>query len=267
MHLKRWLTGLIALPILIFLIYKGGIYFSLLIGGAAFISLWEYYRIVLQTHARLIEGIPVVGMVTGLLIIYATDQNALDWVIGLLALNLIVTAVISVFKFKHSMAVLDVIQKQLQGIVYIPILMSFLILIRNGAEGMQWIFFLLCIVFAGDTAALYTGTFWGRHKLCPSVSPGKTIEGAIGGLIANAAVGALAKLLLLPTLAWTMVIPFCLIIGITAQVGDLFESELKRASNVKDSGVLLPGHGGFLDRIDALLFAAPVAYLFKVYIF
>ena len=72
---------------------------------------------------------------------------------------------------------------------------------------------------------------------------------------------------MLPELAWSVVIPFCLVIGISAQVGDLFESELKRASNVKDSGVLLPGHGGFLDRIDALLFAAPVAYLFKVYVF
>jgi phosphatidate cytidylyltransferase len=131
---------------------------------------------------------------------------------------------------------------------------------------MRWILLLLCIVFSGDTAALYVGTLIGRHKLAPAISPGKTVEGAVGGLAVGLLVGLLAKHLLLPALPWGTAVGFCLLVGVAGQVGDLFESALKRSSDVKDSGSILPGHGGVLDRIDALLFAAPVAYLCRGYI-
>ena len=162
---------------------------------------------------------------------------------------------------------MESVKKQIQGIIYIPVLLSFLIVIRHSPQGMIWIFFLLAIVFAGDISALYVGTLVGRHKLCPAVSPGKTIEGSLGGIAANLAIGGIAKILFLPQLPWGLSILFFMAVGIAGQVGDLFESELKRSSKVKDSGGLLPGHGGFLDRIDALLFAAPVAYSFKMFIF
>ena len=125
----------------------------------------------------------------------------------------------------------------------------------------------LAIVFAGDISALYVGSAFGRHKLSPAVSPGKTIEGSLGGLAANLGVGCLIKLFFLPALNWPQTLLFCLMIGAAGQLGDLFESVLKRSSQVKDSGGLLPGHGGILDRIDALLFAAPIAYLFKIHMF
>jgi phosphatidate cytidylyltransferase len=157
--------------------------------------------------------------------------------------------------------------KQVLGLVYLPLLFGLLILIRRHDNGAIWLFFTLAIVFAGDTTALYTGTFFGRNKLIPSVSPGKTVEGALGGLLANVAVGTIVKLWLLPALTWPKVIGFSLAIGAAGQVGDLFESVIKRTSRIKDSGAILPGHGGILDRIDALLFAAPVAYLFVVHIF
>jgi phosphatidate cytidylyltransferase len=102
----------------------------------------------------------------------------------------------------------------------------------------------------------------GRHKLCPAVSPNKTIEGTVGGLAANVCAGALFKVFFFPLLQWNLSVLFFLCIGVAGQVGDLFESKLKRVANLKDSGALLPGHGGFLDRIDALLFAAPIAYFF-----
>jgi len=139
-------------------------------------------------------------------------------------------------------------------------------MIRRESDGMTWIFFLLAIIFAGDISAYYVGSYLGKHKLNPAVSPGKTIEGAVGGLIGNLLAGAVGIFFFLPTLPWTTGIVFFLAVGIAGQVGDLFESELKRSSSIKDSGGLLPGHGGFLDRIDALLFASPVAYLFKMYI-
>jgi phosphatidate cytidylyltransferase len=107
----------------------------------------------------------------------------------------------------------------------------------------------------------------GRHKLSPAISPGKTVEGAIGGLAANLVVGAIGKTLFLPSLPWSLSILFFLAVGIAGQLGDLFESEMKRSSNIKDSSNILPGHGGILDRIDALLFACPVAYVFIRFIF
>jgi len=132
---------------------------------------------------------------------------------------------------------------------------------------MTWIFLLLAIIFAGDISAYYVGSYLGRHKLNPAISPGKTIEGALGGLAGNLLVGSIGKFFFLPALSWGPAILFFLAVGLAGQVGDLFESEFKRSSQIKDSGGILPGHGGFLDRIDALLFASPVAYLFKFYIF
>jgi len=141
-----------------------------------------------------------------------------------------------------------------------------LIAVRSTPDGMIWIFFLCAVIFAGDTAALYIGSLWGRHKLSRSISPGKTIEGAVAGLAANLLVGMVGQALFLAELGWSGSLVFCAAAGFAGQIGDLFESELKRAANIKDSGFLLPGHGGVLDRIDALLFAAPVAFCYRMYI-
>ena len=132
---------------------------------------------------------------------------------------------------------------------------------------MTWIFLLLAIIFAGDVSAFYVGSYLGRHKLSPAISPGKTIEGAVGGLLANLLAGAVGKFFFYPDLDWSLSLMFFALAGMAGQTGDLFESEMKRSSQIKDSGGVLPGHGGFLDRIDALLFASPVAYLFIVFIF
>jgi phosphatidate cytidylyltransferase len=157
--------------------------------------------------------------------------------------------------------------RQIQGIIYIPLMLGFLILIRENESGAIWIFLLLAVIFAGDTSAYYVGSYWGRHKLSSAISPGKTIEGAIGGLAANLAIGAIGKTLFLPGLPWSLSLLFFFAVGIAGQLGDLFESEMKRSSNIKDSSNILPGHGGVLDRIDALLFASPVAYVFIRFIF
>ena len=134
-------------------------------------------------------------------------------------------------------------------------------------QGAQWIFLLWCVIFAGDTGAYYVGKNFGQRKLCPSVSPGKTVEGALGGIAAHIVVGSLAKLILLPELGWAMSLLFFVCAGIAGQTGDLFESILKRSAGIKDSSNILPGHGGILDRIDALIMAGPVAYFFKMVLF
>jgi len=268
MQLKRWITGLSALPFLIFLVYKGGVFFSALVSAASLVALWEYYRIVLGAKTRSLSGIILLwGYAIGFALIWAAYLKGSDFSLSLLAVNLLVIALISMFQFKTDRSVLEVIARQLQGIVYIPVLLSFLILIRESSSGMIWLFILLAIIFAGDTSAYYVGSYFGRRKLSPAISPKKTIEGSIGGLGANLIVGTVGKSFFLPELPWGTSILFFIAIGVAGQLGDLFESELKRSSGIKDSSGILPGHGGILDRIDALLFAAPVAYIFIRFVF
>ena len=266
MYLKRWITGLIALPFLAFFIYRGEAWFCLLVAAAAELGMWEYFRIVLKQEEKIFSPLPLLGFLTVGGLLWTAFKGAPGLMAAVLAFNLMAGGLVAILQYGSHPETLKTLAKQALGVVYVPLFISFLVLIRNDANGMGWIFFLLFIVFAGDTSALYVGSFYGRHKLIPTVSPGKTIEGSLGGLAANLIFGALAKALFLPGLTWPQALFYSLLIGAAGQVGDLFESVLKRSSQVKDSGVLLPGHGGILDRIDALLFAAPVAYFLKVFI-
>jgi len=249
-------------------VYIGGFPFIILVGFACICSLWEYYRIVFNAEGEILYGVVIWwGYFVGLAIIVTAHIADFESVLVVLALNLVIVGLISTFLYKSKPSVVNVIPKQVQGIVYIPLLLSFLVSIRREPDGVTWIFLLLAVIFAGDVSAYYVGSYFGRHKLNPAISPGKTIEGAIGGLAGNLLVGSTGKFLFLPALSWGPAVLFFLAVGLAGQVGDLFESEFKRSSKIKDSGGILPGHGGFLDRIDALLFASPVAYLFIIYIF
>jgi len=130
-------------------------------------------------------------------------------------------------------------------------------------HGDRWVLLIMMLTFLGDTCAYFAGRFLGRHKLHPRLSPKKTWEGSFGGLAGSALALVLARLWYLPDVQWLDVIVLAPVAGAIGQMGDLFESALKRSVGVKDSGTLLPGHGGILDRVDSILFAAPVlvAYL------
>jgi len=268
MHLKRWVTSLVALPVLGFLIFRGGgPVFAVLIGTVSVITLWEYFRIALASGDR--SGGEVLvwpALVIGPLIIWAAYLKAHDFFLGLIGLNLVFSGFVALLKLKKYPQIGQLVSKQVLGVVYVPFCLSFLVLIRESEAGIAWIVFLLVVVFAGDIAAFYMGSYLGRHKLAPAVSPGKTIEGALGGLAGNLLAGAVFKHFYFHGMSWLPAVCFFLSVGVVGQVGDLFESMLKRSAAVKDSGTILPGHGGLLDRIDALLFAAPAAYLFKEYL-
>jgi phosphatidate cytidylyltransferase len=268
MHLKRWITGIVAVPIIYLLVTAGGAVFFLLIAAVSALTLWEYYRAVFDSHAGVAARlIPQLGLVLAPVIVFTAYRGGMTQIPMILAVDLIVAAGLTLPLFKTDPQAPHRVARQVLGLVYIPVLLSFLIVLRLGENGAQWIFWLLCIVAAGDTGAFYAGTYLGRHKLCPWVSPKKTVEGSIGGLAANLVVALSFKMILLPSLAALPCMVFALSIGIAGQVGDLFASEFKRAAGIKDSGTLLPGHGGFLDRLDALLFASPLAYLLKISIF
>jgi phosphatidate cytidylyltransferase len=130
------------------------------------------------------------------------------------------------------------------------------------AAGVQWLMLLLAVVWAGDIAALFAGRALGRTKFSPRISPNKTNEGALAGLLAGLAVALILQRLLFLELPLFHVLAASLLVGIFAQLGDLAESMLKRAAGAKDSSNIIPGHGGILDRIDGLLFALPVLYLY-----
>jgi phosphatidate cytidylyltransferase len=276
MHLKRWLTSMVALPIVIFLIAKGGMSFVLLICVVCTISLQEYYKIVFPETQR-IRLISFLGILWGCLTILMASQKMTDGIFLVFALNFFASALICVFKAGHSSGSMDIMAKQVQGMIYIPLTLTFLVFLRLGESesGTVWIIYLLCIIFAGDVGAYYVGTYMGKHKLMPLVSPKKTVEGALGGILANILVGSVINFYLpvlpwgldMSMLPWPTAILFFITAGVVGQAGDLFESLLKRAANIKDSGKILPGHGGLLDRIDALLFAAPVAFFYKEVIF
>jgi len=153
------------------------------------------------------------------------------------------------------------LSKSFLGFFYCALLPSSLIKILLLPKGDLLILSFLCIVFAGDSLAYFGGRQFGKHKLMPSLSPNKTLEGALSGLIGSLTFGYFLLPLALPIHSMPLLILGLILISIAAQTGDLFESMLKRVAQVKDSGNILPGHGGILDRLDGVYFSAPLFFI------
>ncbi len=161
--------------------------------------------------------------------------------------------------------VLEKLSLAIMGLVYVSFCGAHVVLIRQFEHGVAWLFVLTAITAASDTGAYYAGRAFGRRKLCPAISPGKTVAGGIGGLVGGVLLAVLVGLFLLPevhVLRLGLVAALLVIIGVT---GDLAESVIKRATGRKDSGTILAGHGGLLDRVDSILLTAPVLYYLLVY--
>ena len=146
------------------------------------------------------------------------------------------------------------------GLVYLGILPLFLPAIRRGLFGREWILLFFLIVWAGDTGAYFVGKKFGRHKLYPKISPKKTVEGSIGGLAVSVIVAVLFRGWFFNEVSLEAVMTIAVMVCSASQVGDLIESMVKRAFDKKDSGSILPGHGGFLDRFDSVVFSLPIMY-------
>ncbi len=164
------------------------------------------------------------------------------------------------YKFENLGALTHFQAKGMLGFLYMGLLPSFPILILNGPHGLIWFLALLGIVFAGDIGAYVVGVNFGKRKLMPVISPKKSVEGALGGLVCSAALGLVLSHFL-PEISILNILILSLVAAVAGQVGDLFESQLKRVAGVKDSGNIMPGHGGILDRLDGVLFASPIIYL------
>ncbi len=146
------------------------------------------------------------------------------------------------------------------GVLYLVCMPLYLTRIQAATDGVRWTLLFLLIVWAGDSAAYFVGKKYGKKKLYSLISPKKTYEGAAGGLLAGILIAFIFKLLFFRTMPWLAVLFVPVLVGVASQIGDLCESFLKRAYGKKDSGSILPGHGGFLDRFDGVVFSAPVMY-------
>lgn len=151
------------------------------------------------------------------------------------------------------------------GAVYVGFLTAHLLLLWHLPEGNYWLIILVAITAGSDSGAYYSGKNFGKHKLSKHISPNKTIEGAVGGILAGVITAVLFAVLLLDSVNWIVLIPMAILLTVVGIVGDLCESVVKRGTDTKDSGKLLLGHGGILDRIDSMILAAPLLYYLLVY--
>ena len=269
--MKRILTALVLIPLVIVLVFLGPDWLvTLAVGAVALLAAWEYLGIA-QAAGSKPPRIPVLVAIAILFAVSILWPDKLVATLGALSLALLVYCAFAV-------PVVQVLQDAASAVfclMYTGFTLISLPMLRSSEDGKSLLTFLLCAVWAGDIVALYVGRTWGRRKLAPKLSPGKTWLGAVGSVI-----GSLAATVLLIELAaqlakreiLTLAFPgtlvhwllLAVVVNVAAQVGDLAESALKRSAGVKDSGTLLPGHGGVLDRIDALLLAAPVLWYAQV---
>jgi phosphatidate cytidylyltransferase len=280
LHWQRWLTALILLPLLILVLLKGGLLlFVLVMLVVNGLAQWEFMGM-FQLQGDKSRRIKTVLLGSLLLLSFCTANPASklcspsgplfcnpSTVLFVLVWCLFVLFLFYLLSYGHIENLSHDLALNALGLLYLPFLLGHLVWLRFLSQGQWWVLWFLLVIFAGDTGAFYAGRTWGQTKLYPAVSPGKTWAGVFGGLAASLVVGVvLGKLFLvgirLPTLAL-----LALVLAVVGLLGDLFESMLKRQVQVKDASQLLPGHGGMLDRLDSILFAAPVLIYARIFLF
>lgn len=256
----RVVSALVLLPVVIFLLWKGGYATALLIGFAAAVCTSEYYLIVQKKLSPAgIVGIVAAGILPILPV--AAPLSAMEaafWTIG------------GFFLFAWGYHLIrgpladapTLSAHLLSGLIYGSVGLTALSAMRSIHEGMWWVICTLAITWLNDTFAYFFGRFLGKRKLYPEVSPNKTWEGFFGGMLGS----ILGMFVIRQFFFHALTVQDCLALGVIGgtlgPIGDLCESMLKRAYKVKDSGKILPGHGGLLDRIDALIFNAPLVFVY-----
>jgi|HubBroStandDraft_6_1064221.scaffolds.fasta_scaffold806565_1 phosphatidate cytidylyltransferase len=248
--MKRVLTALLLIPFFCYIVLGAPrVAFLVTVAAVAVLCFREYSELA-ALHGMGKPGL--FGYVAGVLILVLPGKDGAFFVlVAILAMSL-------ALRSREMAQALPEGAALLLGVVYVFGTLRCAIELR--AINPYWLFFALSLNWAGDIAALYVGRWFGRHKLAPHVSPGKTWEGSIASTVASVIYGAFYFPSLLPAAPLAEVLGLTVAANIAGQFGDLCESALKRGAGVKDSGTLLPGHGGWLDRVDSSLFALPVVY-------
>jgi phosphatidate cytidylyltransferase len=253
---RRSITALVFVPLVIYVVGWGQqTVFTIVVLGVTSLALYEYFHMALPAH----RGEQKLGFLFGLAVALLTVAPNLAereiWV----ALVLVLIFSVYVFASGELYDRMTRLSWLLLGGFYIGLLMPHWVFLFRYPSGRSWVFFTLAVVMAGDTAAYFVGRRFGVRKLAPEISPGKTWAGAWGYMASALIVGVLAAQFIFVQHPFLEIVALALLLATLGQVGDLFESLLKRVFNVKDSSSLVPGHGGILDRLDSLIFPAVFA--------
>jgi phosphatidate cytidylyltransferase len=268
---RRWLTALILLPLLVLALLRGGLaIFVAVILVVNALGHWEFLGM-FQAGADKPRRFKAVLLGSLILLSFCTAHPNYPWcaptgimycnpsiVLFVLFWCLFILFLFYLLSYEHIAQVSQSLAINTLGLLYLPFLLGHLIWLRFLVDGQWWVLWFLMVIFTGDTAAYYVGRMLGETKLYPAVSPGKTWAGVVGGLAASLVVGVAAGKWLLPGMGGPALAALAVVLAVAGLLGDLFESMLKRQAQVKDASKLLPGHGGMLDRLDSILFSAPL---------
>ena len=271
---KRVASSVVLIPVFVWVTTMASAWvFQLLVIAASAVACYELARMFERT-GRAISPWLTVGVGAALTASFATslyatvgdDGSPLHWMpTPELVLLIGVGVVCSAPLWSAGRPVVESTANTLFGAVYVGWLLGYAIWLQGRAGGPQLVLFLVGVTWAGESAAYLVGSSVGRHRLAPILSPRKTVEGAIAQVIISVAAALGLGAWLLPTCGLVGAAGAGAVLGVIGQVGDLAESAIKRSIGTKDTGDLIPGHGGMLDRIDSLLFNAPALYLYSLY--
>jgi len=264
---KRIITALCGIPILITIIWFGQPWFSLLVAAWGALAVFEFYRLVTAAKVR---PLTYFGLIWTLLFILSPHFDYYPLTPLIMTSTVVFPLIWLLLRPQKEQAFLRWAWT-IAGIMYVGWLLGHFVALRSLDDGRNWVFFALFVTFASDSSAFFVGRALGRHRLAPLISPGKTWEGAMGGvfgalilslLFTSPQFFALSNPFYIPDFSYGQALLLGLAVSVFGQLGDLAESLFKRNMGVKESGRSLPGHGGFLDRIDSLVFAGIVVYYY-----
>ncbi len=260
---QRVISALFLLPIIGAAVWFGEPWFSIAVAVFVFLGIIEFYRL-----ASIAGWRPFLFLGTLLTLLFVLDAHSDDErTTSLLITGVVVLPLIRCLLYPTKRNALMNWTWTIGGVLYIGWMMSHFVFLRELDEGRDWVFLALLTTFACDTSAYFVGRAFGKHRMAPMVSPGKTWEGAAGGLIgAIVATVAVAIVTELDDVGYHLIIPLGFLIGIFAQLGDLAESTIKRSAEIKEAGSVIPGHGGALDRLDSLIFVIVLVYYWVIWL-
>jgi phosphatidate cytidylyltransferase len=273
----RVISAAVGIALLVAVILSGPVVFGIAMSCVAMIGLYEFYKAV---HFAGFRPVRIVGYIFCLPLFLISFRVGYSWLrnlntfpglIEFLAFGLFIVLVLlfSMIVFLHKRYNISDIALTLFGPVYVAFLFSFLILTRNFENGMLFVILIFIGAWGTDTFAYFTGMFAGKRKVLPAISPKKTVEGTIGGVIGTAlstvvyGIFAINKVYNIPLYHFVLI---GALNGVVSQIGDWGASAIKRYAKIKDYGGIMPGHGGVLDRFDSILFTAPIVYFYYIFV-
>jgi phosphatidate cytidylyltransferase len=267
----RVITAAVGVPLIILAVWFGDPWIAIFIAGAALAGTYEFYRMASFDRR---EPLLYLGLLWTLALVLSTHYRSSGLLPFVITAAILVSLICLLFRPSRHNG-LHQWAWTIVGALYVGWMLSYWLNLRGLEDGRNWVYLAMLTTFANDTSAYFIGRARGRHKLAPAISPAKTREGAIGGLV-GAVTGAVVIAMVLKLISAELGAPFAFrywqiivlgfLVGLFAQIGDLVESLLKRQMGVKESGNLLPGHGGVLDRFDSLIFVGAVVYYYVIWV-